>query len=80
MTHSAVKAVIEQDRTRLEGWFNKIPLDETGKVTTPARSGSPLADDVTQPQWVTMLKSLNVLGTFTCIRGSDVVGDDRIGT
>eukprot|EP00966_Prymnesium_polylepis_P261921 6050614-Prymnesium_polylepis.1 len=44
MTHSAVKAVIDQDRTRLEGWFNKIPLDKTGKLT--------------QPQWIAWLKSL----------------------
>jgi len=66
MTQSAVKAVIEQDRERLQQWYEKIPLDELSRVTVS--------------QWIITLKALNVLGTFTSVRGSDVVGDSRIGT
>ena len=31
-------------------------------------------------QWVSTLQALNVIGTFTCTQGSDIVGDDRVGT
>jgi len=66
MADAAVRAVIDAERDRLQAWYDKIPLDDSGKVGTI--------------QWTQVLKSLNVLGTFSCARGSDVVGDDRIGT
>ena len=43
-----------------------MPLDENQKVGLS--------------QWVKTLQSLNVLGTFSCTQGSDIVGDDRVGT
>ena len=47
-------------------WFATIPLDENQKVGIT--------------QWVSTLEALNVIGTFTCTQGSDIVGDDRVGT
>ena len=50
----------------MQAWFATIPLDENQKVGIT--------------QWVSTLEALNVLGTFTCYQGSDIVGDDRVGT
>ena len=50
----------------LQAWFATIPLDENQKVGIT--------------QWVSTLQALNVIGTFTCTQGSDIVGDDRVGT
>ena len=50
----------------LAAWFATIPLDENQKVGIT--------------QWVSTLQALNVIGTFTCTQGSDIVGDDRVGT
>ena len=57
---------MQDGRNRLQAWFATIPLDENQKVGIT--------------QWVSTLEALNVLGTFTCLQGSDIVGDDRIGT
>ena len=57
---------LAENRSRLQSWFATIPLDENQKVGIT--------------QWVSTLEALNVLGTFTCTQGSDIVGDDRVGT
>ena len=57
---------LAENRSRLQSWFATIPLDENQKVGIT--------------QWVSTLQALNVLGTFTCTQGSDIVGDDRVGT
>merc|ERR1719453_1306811 len=61
-----VQAALNEGRPRLQAWFATIPLDENQKVGIT--------------QWVSTLEALNVLGTFTCTQGSDIVGDDRVGT
>ena len=61
-----VQAALAEGRPRLQAWFATIPLDENQKVGIT--------------QWVSTLEALNVLGTFTCTQGSDIVGDDRVGT
>merc|ERR1719174_1989689 len=61
-----VQASLSEGRSRLQAWFATIPLDENQKVGIT--------------QWVSTLQALNVLGTFTCTQGSDIVGDDRVGT
>ena len=57
---------LSEGRPRLQAWFATIPLDENQKVGIS--------------QWVSTLQALNVIGTFTCTQGSDIVGDDRVGT
>ena len=57
---------LAEGRPRLQAWFATIPLDENQKVGIT--------------QWVSTLQALNVIGTFTCTQGSDIVGDDRVGT
>ena len=57
---------LAENRSRLQSWFATIPLDENQKVGIT--------------QWISTLKALNVIGTFTCTQGSDIVGDDRVGT
>merc|ERR1711871_443113 len=66
MQMSEVQAAISESRGRLQTWFATIPLDENQKVGIT--------------QWVSTLQALNVIGTFTCTQGSDIVGDDRVGT
>ena len=61
-----VQQALSEGRPRLQAWFATIPLDENQKVGIS--------------QWVSALTALNVLGTFTCLQGSDIVGDDRVGT
>jgi hypothetical protein len=61
-----VQAALSEGRSRLQAWFATIPLDENQKVGIT--------------QWVSTLQALNVIGTFTCTQGSDIVGDDRVGT
>ena len=61
-----VQAALAEGRPRLQAWFATIPLDENQRVGIA--------------QWVATLTALNVLGTFTCTQGSDIVGDDRVGT
>ena len=61
-----VQAALAEGRPRLQAWFATIPLDENQRVGIT--------------QWVATLTALNVLGTFTCTQGSDIVGDDRVGT
>ena len=61
-----VQSALGDGRQRLQAWFATIPLDENQKVGIT--------------QWVQTLEALNVIGTFTCLQGSDIVGDDRIGT
>ena len=61
-----VQAALAEGRPRLQAWFATIPLDENQKVGIT--------------QWVSTLQALNVIGTFTCTQGSDIVGDDRVGT
>merc|ERR1719316_66855 len=57
---------LNEGRPRLQAWFATIPLDENQKVGIT--------------QWISTLQALNVIGTFTCTQGSDIVGDDRVGT
>ena len=57
---------LSEAKGRLQGWFATIPLDENQKVGIT--------------QWISTLEALNVLGTFMCTQGSDIVGDDRVGT
>merc|ERR1719453_668066 len=66
MQQPEVQAALAEGRPRLQAWFATIPLDENQKVGIT--------------QWVSTLQALNVLGTFTCTQGSDIVGDDRVGT
>merc|ERR1719217_603110 len=61
-----VQAALAEGRPRLQAWFATIPLDENQKVGIT--------------QWVSTLQALNVLGTFSTTQGSDIVGDDRVGT
>jgi hypothetical protein len=61
-----VQASLAEGRPRLQAWYATIPLDDNQKVGIT--------------QWVSTLQALNVLGTFTCTQGSDIVGDDRVGT
>ena len=61
-----VQAALAEGRPRLQAWFATIPLDENQKVGIT--------------QWISTLQALNVIGTFTCTQGSDIVGDDRVGT
>ena len=61
-----VQAALAEGRPRLQAWYATIPLDDNQKVGIT--------------QWVTTLQALNVIGTFTCTQGSDIVGDDRVGT
>merc|ERR1719305_1121687 len=61
-----VQAALAEGRPRLQSWFATIPLDDNQKVGIT--------------QWVSTLQALNVIGTFTCMQGSDIVGDDRVGT
>ena len=51
---------------RRQAWYPTIPHDANQKVGIT--------------QWVSTLQALNVIGTFTCMQGSDIVGDDRVGT
>jgi hypothetical protein len=61
-----VQAALAEGRPRLQAWYATIPLDDNQKVGIN--------------QWVSTLQALNVIGTFTCTQGSDIVGDDRVGT
>ena len=61
-----VQASLAEGRPRLQAWYATIPLDDNQKVGIT--------------QWVSALQALNVIGTFTCTQGSDIVGDDRVGT
>ena len=61
-----VQAALQEGRSRLQAWYATIPLDDNQKVGIT--------------QWVSALQALNVIGTFTCTQGSDIVGDDRVGT
>ena len=65
--NAEVQAVLTEYRERITGWFNKIPFDA-------AISESKLGI----AQWESLLKSLNVVGTFTCLQGSDIVGDQDV--
>jgi hypothetical protein len=69
LTTPEVQAVLTEYRGRLEDWWKAIPFDA-------AISDSKLGI----VQWEAMLKKLNVVGTFTCEQGSDVVGDPMVGT
>ena len=53
-------------RPRSQAWLATIPLDEQ-----PEGRHHAVGCDA---------QALNVIGTFTCEQGSDVVGDDRVGT
>ena len=66
MAMQEVQSAIAEGRPRLQAWFATVPLDENQKVGLS--------------QWVSTLQGLNVIGTFTCTQGSDIVGDDRVGT
>ena len=66
MQQPEVQAALAEGRPRLQAWFATIPLDDNQKVGIT--------------QWVSTLQALNVIGTFTCTQGSDIVGDDRVGT
>merc|ERR1719305_1562420 len=66
MQQPEVQAALAEGRPRLQSWFATIPLDDNQKVGIT--------------QWVSTLQALNVIGTFTCTQGSDIVGDDRVGT
>merc|ERR1719183_1558908 len=66
MQQPEVQASLAEGRPRLQTWFATVPLDENQKVGIT--------------QWVTTLQGLNVIGTFTFTQGSDIVGDDRVGT
>jgi len=66
MSMSDVTQVLSDSKPQLQAWFATIPLDENQRVGIE--------------QWVTTLNALNVIGTFTCLQGSDVVGDDKVGT
>jgi len=66
MSMPEVTQVLTDGKPRLQAWFATIPLDENQRVGIT--------------QWVATLQALNVLGTFTCTQGSDIVGDDRVGT
>ena len=61
-----MQSALAEARPRLQTWFGTIPLDENQKVGIT--------------QWVSTLQALNVIGTFTCTQGSDIIGDDRVGT
>ena len=61
-----VQAALSEGRPRLQAWYATVPLDDNQKLGIT--------------QWISILHSLNVLGTFTCTQGSDIVGDDRVGT
>ena len=69
MSKPEVQAIVSEYRERLQGWFNKIPFDTS---VAEAKLGI--------VQWEALLKQLNVVGTFTCEQGSDVVGDANAGT
>ena len=60
-----VQYEFEKARPRLHTWFGGVQRDEKRKVGLA--------------QWLATLKQLNVLGTFTSSRESDIVGDDRAG-
>ena len=66
MQQPEVQAALTEAKPRLQSWYATIPLDDNQKVGIA--------------QWVSKLEGLNVLGTFTCTQGSDIVGDDRAGT
>ena len=66
MQQPEVQAALQEGRQRLQSWYATIPLDDNQKVGIT--------------QWVSTLQALNVIGTFTCTQGSDIVGDDRVGT
>merc|ERR1719313_84363 len=66
MQQPEVQAALSEGRSRLQAWYATIPLDDNQKVGIT--------------QWVSTLQALNVIGTFTCTQGSDIVGDDRVGT
>jgi len=66
MQQPEVQAALAEGRPRLQAWYATIPLDDNQKVGIT--------------QWVSTLQALNVIGTFTCTQGSDIVGDDRVGT
>ena len=61
-----VVQALNEARPRLQAWYASIPLDDNQKVG--------------MSQWIGALETLNVIGTFTCMQGSDIVGDDRVGT
>ena len=63
-----VQAVLTEFKEKLTGWYNKIPFDA-------AISSEKLGI----VQWEELLKKLNVVGTFTCLQGSDIVGDPDVG-
>jgi len=66
MQQPEVTQALAEPRARLQAWYSTIPLDDNQKVGVT--------------QWINALQGLNVIGTFTCTQGSDIVGDDRVGT
>lgn len=65
LTQSVVKAVLDEERERLLQWFVKCNGE---------------SDQMGLTAWMEALRTINLLGSFTCYRGSDVVGDERVGT
>jgi len=69
MREAAVQEALEEGKDKLLGWFTRVDLD-------PAISSAKLGI----AQWVKLLGSHGATGDFTCVRGSDIVGDTRAGT
>ena len=59
-----VQAALAEGRPRLQAWFARSRSTRTRRLAS---------------RRVSTLQALNVIGTFTCTQGSDIVGDDRVG-
>ena len=71
MQDKSVIAALEKGRPRLSAWL----------TTTLGAGGSKRGEvSIALSQWVSMLKRFDVLGTKVITQGSDIVGDDRVGT
>jgi hypothetical protein len=61
-----VQAVLTAAAMKLETWYRNLPRDRNRKVNVTC--------------WLAELQLRKALGTWTVEQGSDIVGDDRVGT
>eukprot|EP00966_Prymnesium_polylepis_P093911 2173481-Prymnesium_polylepis.1 len=68
MKDTELLAVLDEYKDKLRDWMAPLPRVESGDK-----------DGISMETWVATLQSLNTIGTFETLQGSDIVGDARAG-
>ena len=73
MRTAAVVSALDKYKPQLLGWFKSL-------LSLPSGETLPDSARIEMAQWISTLQELELIGTTTILQGSDVVGDDRVGT